>query len=101
MGQMSAVNRLPENLRNKVIEMLNNPAMTQMDIVNAINAEAGKQFLTRSSMNRFIRRMENLTGEKRGRFIVKTSDVEESLDKISTALERIAFSLEKHYKKTS
>jgi len=98
MGQMSAVNRLPENLRNKVIEMVNNPAMTQLDIVNAINDEAGKQVLSHSSINRFVLGMEKLSGTKRG---LNPPSIEESLGRTAKALERIAYFLENQYKKTS
>jgi hypothetical protein len=101
MGQISAVDRLPETLYLKLVEMLNDPGLPQSFIADEINTQAGKQLLTRPSLNRFIKRMEKLTGTKRGRFIAKTSGVEESLDKIATALERIASSLEKQYKKTS
>jgi hypothetical protein len=96
MGQKSSIDRLPENLRNKVIEMLNNPAMTQLDIVNTINAEVGKKFLTKSAMNRFILSTQKITGMKRGR---KAPTIEESLVRTAVALERIAFSLENQYKK--
>jgi hypothetical protein len=95
MGQMNAVDRVPEVLYLKLIEMLNNPGLTQAVIVDEINAQAGKHLLTKSSLNRFVKRMEKLNGTKRGRFIAKTSSLEESLDKIANALERIAFSLEK------
>ena len=95
MGQICSVDKLPETLYLKLIEMLNDPGLPQSFIVDEINAQAGKHLLAKSSLNRFIKRMEELTGTKRGRFIAKTSGVEESLDKIAKALERIAFSLEK------
>jgi hypothetical protein len=46
MGQKSAVDRLPENLCAKLLEMPQNPAVTQAEIVDAINAEAGEQLGT-------------------------------------------------------
>jgi len=98
MGQLSAVDRMPEILRSKVIEMLNNPAMTQLDIVTAINAEAGKKLFSRASLNRFVIKMQKNTGIKRG---LKAPTAQESLVRIAKALERIAFSLENQYKKTS
>jgi len=98
MGQISAVNKLPKNLRNKVVGMLNNPAMTQVEIVAAINAEAGKNIISKSSINRFVLSRENITGTKRG---IKPPTAEESLARIATALDRIAFSLENQYKKSS
>jgi|TergutMp193P3_1026864.scaffolds.fasta_scaffold44594_4 hypothetical protein len=98
MGQVFAVNKLPKNLRNKVFQMLDNPAMTQLEIVTAINAEAGKNIISKSSLCRFIESREKTTGTKRG---IKAPSTEESLTRIATALERIAFSLEKQYKKPS
>jgi len=95
MGQKSTVDRVPEILRNKVIDMINNPSMTQKEILDAINAEVGKQLFTKSSLNRFIKSMEKTTGIKRGK---KAPTTQESLGRISTALERIAISLENHYK---
>jgi len=98
MGQICSVNKLPETLRNKVIEMLNNPGIPQAEIVTAINTEAGKQLLTKSSINRFVQSTQKITGVKRGK---KAPTTQESLIRIAMALERIAFSLENQYKKLS
>ncbi|HCC37023.1 MAG TPA: hypothetical protein DEQ14_05120 [Treponema sp.] len=65
MGQKSAVDRLPENLRIKLLEMLTNPAITQAEIVDAINAEAGETLLSRSSMNRYAQRMKRFAEKNR------------------------------------
>ena len=65
MGQKSAVDRLPENLRNKLLEMLHDPAITQAEIVDAINAEAGESLLSRSSMNRYAQRMKHFAEKNR------------------------------------
>jgi hypothetical protein len=65
MGQKSAVDRLPENLRVKLLEMLQNPAITQAEIVDAINAEAGETLLSRSSMNRYAQRMKRFAEKNR------------------------------------
>jgi hypothetical protein len=65
MGQKSAVDRLPENLRVKLLEMLQNPAITQAEIVDAINAEAGENLLSRSSMNRYAQRMKRFAEKNR------------------------------------
>ena len=94
MGQLRAVDRLPEALYNKLMGMLDNPGLTQAVIVKEINAEAGEQLLSTSSINRFAKNIEKLTGLKRGRGR-KAPTAEESLGRIATALERIAFSIEK------
>jgi hypothetical protein len=65
MGQKSAVDRLPENLRIKLLEMLQNPAITQAEIVDAVNAEAGEALLSRSSMNRYAQRMKHFAEKNR------------------------------------
>ncbi|MDR1252756.1 MAG: DUF3486 family protein [Treponema sp.] len=65
MGQKSAVDRLPENLRTKLLEMLQNPAITQAEIVDAINADAGETLLSRSSMNRYAQRMKHFAEKNR------------------------------------
>jgi hypothetical protein len=65
MGQKSAVDRLPENLRTKLLEMLHDQAITQAEIVDAINAEAGESLLSRSSMNRYAQRMKRFAEKNR------------------------------------
>jgi hypothetical protein len=65
MGQKSAVDRLPENLRVRLLEMLQDPAITQAEIVDAINAEAGETLLSRSSMNRYAQRMKRFAEKNR------------------------------------
>jgi len=66
MGKIYSFHRTPETLYLKLIDMLND----------------------------FIKRMEGFTGIKIKRSISKTPSVEESLDKIASDLERIAFYLE-------
>jgi hypothetical protein len=65
MGQKSAVDRLPENLRTKLLEILHDPAVTQAEIVDVINAEAGETLLSRSSMNRYAQRMKRFAEKNR------------------------------------
>jgi hypothetical protein len=95
---MSVVDRLPEALRNKLFDMLENPALTQAYIAERINDEAGKPVISRSALNRYTKRMEKITGRKPG---TRVSSSEESLAKIAAALERIASSMEKRYKEPS
>jgi hypothetical protein len=65
MGQKSAVDKLPKKLRNKLIEMLHDPAVTQAEIVDAINAEAGTPLLSKSSMNRYALKMKKFAEKNR------------------------------------
>ena len=57
MGQKSAVDKLPKRLRNKLIKMLQDPACTQIQIADAINAAAGEPLISKSSVNRYAQRM--------------------------------------------
>ncbi|GHV76471.1 hypothetical protein AGMMS49942_12920 [Spirochaetia bacterium] len=65
MGQKSAVDRLPEKLRTRLMEMLREPSVTQAEIVDAINAEAGESLLSRSSVNRYAQRMKHFAEKNR------------------------------------
>jgi hypothetical protein len=65
MGQKSAVDRLPETLRIRLLEMLRDPAVTQAEIVDAINGEAGETLLSRSSVNRYAQRMKRFAEKNR------------------------------------
>ena len=65
MGQKSAVDRLPEDLRKRLIELLNRPDVTQLEIVDAINAEAGEPLISKSSLNRYAQRMKKFAEKNR------------------------------------
>ena len=95
MGQKSAVDRLPKEYRAMVISLLSEKWLTQNDIVNRINDEAGKQVVSKSSISRFVKKLQRERAER------KATSSTKSLERIATALERIAFSLEKQYKKPS
>jgi hypothetical protein len=93
MGQKSAVDRLPKEYRAMVIALLAEKRLTQEDIVNRVNDEAGKQVVSRMSINRFAQRLHRERTER------KATGSTKSLERIATALERIADSLEKLPKK--
>ena len=65
MGQKSCVDRLSPELRAKLLELLNNPAVTQAEIVDAINAEAGEPLISKSSLNRYAQRMKKFAEKNR------------------------------------
>jgi len=65
MGQKSSIDKLPKKLRDKLTEMLQNPAVTQAEIVDAINAEAGEPLISKSSMNRYAQKMKHFTEKNR------------------------------------
>jgi hypothetical protein len=96
MSQVNAVYKLHKILRDKVLEMLKNPSISQSSIVDTINTEAGKQVISKSSLCRFVKDREKYSGTKRG---MDRPSTEESLSRTAAALERIADSMEKVYKK--
>ena len=64
MGQKNTVDRLPKDLREKLIKMLQDPAVTQLKVVGAINEAAGYSILSKSALNRYAIRMRRIA-EKR------------------------------------
>jgi len=70
MGQKSAVDRLPKEYRAMVISLLSEKWLTQNDIVNRINEEAGKPVVSKSSISRFVKNLqrERATGALVGVF---------------------------------
>ncbi len=65
MGQKSSIDRLPEKLRSKLIELLQNPSVTQKEVVELINGEAGETVVSRSSVNRYKLRMDKFAAKTR------------------------------------
>jgi hypothetical protein len=72
VGQKSGIDRLSPGLREKLIELLQDPAVTQLEVVEAINAEAGKQVVSKSSVNRYKQKLD--------RFAEKTREAREVAD---------------------
>ena len=65
MGQKSSIDRLPQELREKLIELLQNPAITQKEVVDAINGAAGGTVVSKSSVNRYKLRMDRFAAKSR------------------------------------
>lgn len=65
MGQKSSIDRLPQNLREKLIELLQNPTVTQKEVVELINGEAGETVVSKSSVNRYKLRMDRFAAKSR------------------------------------
>ncbi|WP_147613937.1 phage protein Gp27 family protein [Treponema pectinovorum] len=65
MGQKSSIDRLPSELRIKLIELLQNPSVTQKEIVELINTEAGENVVSKSSVNRYKLRMDKFAAKTR------------------------------------
>lgn len=69
MGQKSSIDRLLPDLREKLIELLQNPSVTQIEVVNTINEAAGENVVSKSGVNRYKMRMD--------RFAAKTKEARE------------------------
>lgn len=65
MGQKSSIDKLAPELRSKLIELLQNPSVTQKEIVELINAEAGENVVSKSSVNRYKIRMDKFAAKTR------------------------------------
>lgn len=65
MGQKSSIDRLPEDLRKKLIDLLQDPSVTQLEIVDLINTEAGEPLISKSSLNRYALRMKKFAEKNR------------------------------------
>jgi len=65
MGQKSSIDRLPPELREKLIELLQNPAITQKEIVDEINNAAGETVVSKSGVNRYKLRMDRFAAKSR------------------------------------
>ncbi|MCM1321638.1 MAG: DUF3486 family protein [Bacteroides sp.] len=65
MGQKSSIDKLSPELRGKLIELLQNPAITQKEVVDAINEAAGETVVSKSSVNRYKLRMDKFAAKSR------------------------------------
>lgn len=65
MGQKSNVDRLPPALRRRLQELLQNPAVTQTEIVEAVNAAAGRRAISRSGLNRCKLKLDRFAAKSR------------------------------------
>lgn len=65
MGGKSSIDQLSDELRGRLIEMLNQPSVTQQQITDAVNAAAGKTVVSKSAVNRYAMRMREFTEHNR------------------------------------
>ena len=65
MGQKSSIDRLPKDLREKLIKMLQDPAVTQLKVVSVINEATGYTVLSKSALNRYAIRMRRIAEKRR------------------------------------
>ena len=65
MGGKSSIDRLDPELRSTLIELLNNPNVTQSEIANTINDAAGEKVVSKSAVNRYAMKMRQFTERNR------------------------------------
>lgn len=65
MGQKSSIDRLNCELREKLIELLQNPAVTQAQVVELINSEAGESVVSKSAVNRYKQKLDRFAVKHR------------------------------------
>jgi hypothetical protein len=65
MGQKSSIDKLAPELRSKLIELLQDPSVTQRQVVELINAEAGENVVSKSGVNRYKLRMDKFAAKTR------------------------------------
>ena len=65
MGRKSSIDKLPEEQRQELIELLRNPAVTQAEVAAVINERAGDTVVSKSAVNRYARRMERMLEKNR------------------------------------
>lgn len=65
MGQRSRLERLPQHLRDRLHELLADPHVTQQEIADALNAEAGEPVTSQSAVSRYAQTMERFAAENR------------------------------------
>lgn len=73
MGRKSSIDCLPKELRQKLLSLLKNPAVTQIEITELINREAGESVVSKSSVNRYaIRMQKQIEKTKQAREVAET-----------------------------
>lgn len=65
MATRSAAERLPDELRKRLIELLQEPSVTQQAVADIINAEAGEPVISKSAVNRYAKKMERFAEKNR------------------------------------
>lgn len=65
MGGKSSIDRLDPELRSTLIELLNDPNVTQQEIADTINDAAGEKVVSKSAVNRYALKMRQFTERNR------------------------------------
>ena len=65
MGRKSTVDLLPPSLKDKLLSLLAKPEVTQQEITDIINEEAGETVVSKSAVNRYAQKMEEVSRKNR------------------------------------
>lgn len=65
MGRKSSVDLLPDALKKRLISLLSKPEVTQQEIADIINEEAGEVVVSKSAVNRYAQKMEDFSRKNR------------------------------------
>ena len=65
MGRKSTVDLLPPSLKDKLLSLLAKPEVTQQEIADIINEEAGETVVSKSAVNRYAQKMEEFSRKNR------------------------------------
>lgn len=65
MGRKSTIDLLPEDLKNQLVSLLAKPDVTQQEIAEIINGQAGETVVSKSAVNRYAIKMEEFSKKNR------------------------------------
>ncbi len=65
MGQISNIEKLPNELRLYLIKLLENPNCTQQEVAELVNDKAGAKVVSKSSVNRYAIKMKEFSERNR------------------------------------
>lgn len=65
MARISNIEKLPDDLRVRLIELLQDSSVTQGEVAEMINEQAGESVVSKSSVNRYAQRMQEFNEKNR------------------------------------
>ncbi len=90
MGRKSSIDLLPEELKNKLIALLAKPEVTQQDITDIINSEAGETVVSKSAVNRYAIKMEEFSRKNRQAAFVAKAYIQQAEEGTGNLLGKVA-----------
>ncbi|MBO4393762.1 MAG: DUF3486 family protein [Spirochaetales bacterium] len=65
MGRPSSIDLLPSELKERLLNLLNKPDVTQQEVADMINELAGEKVVSKSAVNRYAQKMEDFRRKNR------------------------------------